>query len=417
MKSKITTPEFKGALALITVLFFMWGLSYGLVDVLNKHFQEVLNVTKAQSGYIQFAYFGAYFVAAIPAALFMNRFGYKAGIILGLCFFAGGAFLTIPAADQGSFPFFLFSFFILALGLGALETAANPYATVLGPEESSAMRLNLAQCFNGVGQFLGPMLGGVMFYAAANSADSGAAATGMADLSAVKETYVGIGVVVTLLALFIARTALPDIREKDSGGDKAETDSRPLVTHREFIWGVLANFFYIAAQVGLAALFINLTVEYLPGATSQRGAFLLSVALGCFLLGRFVGTAAMTKVAPERLVAAYGIICALLCVVVFMGIQYVSVVALITCFFFMSIMFPTIFALGLRHLGSRTKIGSSCMIMSIVGGALMPILMGAVADTYGNTATAYGLPVFCFLFVALYGQRYNRLCGQKSAAQ
>lgn len=416
MSSKITTPEFKSALALITVLFFMWGLSYGLVDVLNKHFQEVLHVTKAQSGYIQFAYFGAYFVAAIPAALFMKRFGYKAGIILGLCFFASGAFLTIPAASQVSFLFFLFSFFILALGLGALETAANPYATVLGPKESSATRLNLAQCFNGVGQFLGPMLGGVMFYSASNGSQA-ATASAMADLSAVKETYVGIGVVVLLLALLIARTKMPDIREQDSSAEQAETNRNSLFEHKEFIWGVLANFFYIAAQVGLAALFINLTVEYLPGATSQRGAFLLSVALGCFLLGRFVGTAAMTRVPPERLVAAYGIVSALLSAVVFMGIQYVSVIALIACFFFMSIMFPTIFALGLRHLGSRTKIGSSCMIMSIVGGALMPSLMGAVADSYDNTATAYGLPVINFLIVALYGLRYNNLCAQKPAVQ
>jgi FHS family L-fucose permease-like MFS transporter len=401
LKEKITSPEFKKALALITVLFFMWGLSYGLVDVLNKHFQEVLGVTKAQSGFIQFAYFGAYFVAAIPAGLFMNRFGYKAGIIMGLSFFAAGAFLTIPAAGAKSFQFFLFSFFVLAMGLGTLETAANPYATVLGPQSTSATRLNLAQCFNGLGQFIGPIIGGLMFFSATSSE-----ATASSSLSSVKVTYVGIGILVVIIAVMFARTKLPDIREKS--GDKA-SHSGSLLDHKEFVYGVTALFFYVAAQVGLGAFFINLTVECLPGATSKMGAYLLSIAMICFLGGRFAGTALLTKLAPEKAVLIYGTCCAVLAGVVFLAIPYVSVVALITAFFFMSIMFPTIFALSVRHLGSKTKIGSSILIMAIVGGAIMPTAMGRIADIH-QTSTAFVLPLVCFLIAASFGLFYNKLC-------
>ncbi|MDR2406336.1 MAG: L-fucose:H+ symporter permease [Deltaproteobacteria bacterium] len=405
MKVKITSPEFKKALALITVLFFMWGLSYGLVDVLNKHFQEVLGVTKAQSGLIQFAYFGAYFVVAIPAGLFMNRFGYKAGIIMGLLFFASGAFLTIPAAGAKSFHFFLFSFFILAMGLGTLETAANPYATVLGPKESSATRLNLAQCFNGLGQFIGPIIGGLMFFSVAASDAASPSA-----LASVKTTYVGIGILVLIIALLFAKTKLPDIREKS--GESAEGGAS-LLGHKEFLYGVMALFFYVAAQVGLGAFFINLTVECLPGATSKMAAFLLSIGMICFLGGRFVGTALLTKIAPQKAVLIYGSACAVLSAVVILAIPYVSVVALIAAFFFMSIMFPTIFALAVRHLGSKTKIGSSCLIMAIVGGALMPTAMGRVADI-SHISLAFSLPLVCFLIAASYGLFYNRLCRNKA---
>ncbi|MDR2353432.1 MAG: L-fucose:H+ symporter permease [Deltaproteobacteria bacterium] len=405
MKAKITSPEFKKALALITVLFFMWGLSYGLVDVLNKHFQEVLGVTKAQSGLIQFAYFGAYFVVAIPAGLFMNRFGYKAGIIMGLCFFAAGAFLTIPSAGMKSFYFFLFSFFILAMGLGTLETAANPYATVLGPKETSATRLNLAQCFNGLGQFIGPIIGGLMFFSA-----KGAESQGSTSLSSVKSTYVGIGILVVFIAIMFARTKLPDIRENN--GEKSSNDVS-LWEHKEFIYGVIALFFYVAAQVGLGAFFINLTVECFPGSTSQMAAFLLSIAMICFLGGRFVGTALLTRMAPEKAVFIYGLCCAILTFVVVLAIPYVSVIALITAFFFMSIMFPTIFALSVRHLGSKTKIGSSCLIMAIVGGALMPTFMGRIADLH-QTSVAFTLPLFCFLIAASFGLFYNRLCRNRA---
>jgi FHS family L-fucose permease-like MFS transporter len=232
-------------------------------------------------------------------------------------------------------------------------------------------------------------------------------------LSSVKITYVGIGLLVVFIAAMFARTKLPDIREQRS---ETSVGGYSMFSHKEFLYGVMAQFFYVAAQVGLGAFFINLTVECLPGASSKIAAFLLSIAMACFLVGRFVGTGIMTRVAPEKLIVIYGIVCAILCAIVACGISYVSVIALITAFFFMSVMFPTIFALGVRHLGPKTKIGSSCMIMAIVGGAFMPTLMGHIADRY-STSTAFLLPLVCFIITGSFGVLYNRLSGVKLASQ
>ena len=385
-------PSVRVALMLVTSLFFLWGLSYGLLDVLNKHFQETLHVSKAQSGLLQAAYFGAYFIIALPAGLLMDRFGYKAGILLGLCLYAAGALLFMPAANAASFPFFLFALFVIALGLGCLETAANPYATVLGDPKGAERRLNLAQSFNGLGQFVGPLLGGALFFGSANAGS---------DNSSLQTTYVVIAVIVLLVAALFARTPMPDLREQESTIQRS--DSKTLWQHREFVGGVITQFFYVAAQVGVGAFFINYVTEHWASMTSQTAAYLLSVAMICFMCGRFFSTWLMGRIAAQRLLMVYAWVNVALCAVVVSGVESVSVMALIAIFFFMSIMFPTIFAMGVKNLGPHTKRGSSFLIMAIVGGALMPYFMGLVADHF-STALAYLLPLGCFVVVAFYGK-------------
>ncbi len=387
-----TTSGFRLAFILVTTLFFLWGLSYGLLDVLNKHFQEVLHVNKAQSGLLQAAYFGAYFIIALPAGFFMDRFGYKAGILVGLCLYALGALLFVPAASAGSFGMFLFALFVIALGLGCLETAANPFATVLGDPAGAERRLNLSQSFNGLGQFIGPIIGGSLFF----SATQGTTADG---LSSVKTTYVAIAVLVLLIAFLFGRTKLPDIREQSTSEDHGI--AKGLWQHGHFTGGVIAQFFYVAAQVGVGAFFINYTTEHWHTLSNQNASYLLSVGMISFMVGRFFSTWLMSFVRPATLLVLYAIINIVLCGVVVAGIDNVSVIALVAIFFFMSIMFPTIFAMGVKNMGKQTKRASSVMIMAIVGGAVMPYLMGAIADHY-NTAVSYALPMVCFAVVLIY---------------
>jgi FHS family L-fucose permease-like MFS transporter len=383
---------------LVTSLFFMWGLSYGLLDVLNKHFQETLHVTKAQSGLLQAAYFGAYFLVALPAGYFMDKKGYKAGILIGLCLYALGALLFVPAASANSFGMFLFALFVIACGLGCLETAANPYATVLGDAKGAERRLNLSQSFNGLGQFIGPMIGGTLFFSATQGAGSG-------DQSAVKMTYVAIAVLVLLIAFLFSRTRLPDIREEEQPehGEIAQG----LWQHKHFVGGVITQFFYVAAQVGVGAFFINYATEHWSDVSNQSASYLLSIAMICFMVGRFFSTWLMGRVKPATLLMVYSLVNIVLCGVVMLSMDGISVVALIAVFFFMSIMFPTIFALGVKNMGKHTKRASSFMIMAIVGGAIMPYFMGALADRY-STALSYCLPLLCFAVVFAYGLQQRR---------
>lgn len=403
---RVGTPEHIGvggtislrwAFMLITTLFFMWGVSYGLLDVLNKHFQETLNVTKAQSGLLQAAYFGAYFIVALPAGYFMRRHGYKAGILAGLSLYAVGALLFVPAAMVNNFSVFLFALFVLASGLGCLETAANPYATVLGEPNGAERRLNLAQSFNGLGQFVGPMIGGSLFFTHASQD---------AAQDSVKMTYVVIACVVIAIALLFKRTALPDIREAAS--EHVQQPDARLWQQKHFVGGVIAQFFYVAAQVGVGAFFINYATEHWHGVTNQSASYMLSVAMICFMLGRFFSTWLLGRVKPAAMLAAYALINIVLCAVVMLGAGDVSVVALVAIFFFMSTMFPTIFAMGVKNLGQSTKQASSFMIMAIVGGAIMPYFMGLISDKV-STAMAYGLPLLCFAVVLLYALRQRKL--------
>jgi FHS family L-fucose permease-like MFS transporter len=385
---------------LVTSLFFLWGLAYGLLDVLNKHFQETLNITKQRSTLLQAAYFGAYFLISLPAGLFMNKAGYRKGIIFGLFLYAFGALLFYPSAQNASFPFFLLALFILASGLTFLETAANPYITVLGSPETSEFRLNLSQSFNGVGSFIGPIIGGALFFGGhTNVKDS--------QLGSVKLVYIAIAALVLIVAFLFIRTKMPEIKEEELVTDKHTHSGKALIEHGHFIWAVAAQFFYVAAQVGIATLFINYCTEKGIGITNEKASYYLSASFLLFTIGRFAGTALMRLISPNTLLAVYALINIVLCAGVIWLAGMVSVYALMAIFFFESIMFPTIFALGVKNLGDYTKKASSFIIMAIVGGALVPYVMGSLAQQY-STAFSYIVPMICFIVVfifAVYGYK------------
>ena len=380
---------------LVTSLFFLWGFAYGLLDVLNKHFQDTLEITKKRSTLLQAAYFGAYFLIAFPAGLFMQKVGYKKGIITGLLLYAAGALLFYPSAQNSSFNFFLFSLFVLASGLAFLETAANPYITVLGKPETSEFRLNLSQSFNGVGSFLGPIVGGALFFGGKSSSNE-------SELDSVMYVYIAIAAVVLLVAFLFVRTPMPEIKEDELIINRQEHAGRSLFQHRHFVWAIIAQFFYVAAQVGIAALFINYCTEKGLGISNERASYLLSGSLILFTIGRFAGTAIMKFLAPNKLLAIYAIINVFLCAVVIWTEGMLSIYTLMGIFFFESIMFPTIFALGVKNLGADTKKGSSLIIMSIVGGALVPYVMGSLAESY-STPFSYIVPLICFVVVFAFG--------------
>ncbi len=392
--------NYKLPIILVTSLFLLWGLAYGLLDVLNKHFQETLNITKQRSTLLQAAYFGAYFLIALPAGIFMQKAGYKKGIITGLLLYATGAILFYPAAQNESFTFFLLALFVLASGLTFLETAANPYITVLGKPETSEFRLNLAQSFNGVGSFLGPIIGGALFF---NTKVN----DGASELDSVKYVYIIIAAIVLIVAFLFFKTAMPEVKEEELVIDEKKHAGKKLFQHTHFVWAIVAQFFYVAAQVGIAALFINYCTEKNIGIDNEQASYLLSGSLILFTIGRFAGTALMKIIAPNKLLALYAFINIILSLVVVTAPGIVSVYSLMAIFFFESIMFPTIFALGVKNLGVYTKKGSSYIIMSIVGGALMPVVMGTLAQSY-STPFSYIVPLICFVFVfifALFGYK------------
>jgi MFS transporter, FHS family, L-fucose permease len=387
----------RGPLILAISCFLIWGLAYGLLDVLNKHFQETLHVGKAQSSFLQIAYFGAYLLVSIPAGYLMQVKGYKRGLVSGLMVTALGAFLFVPAAQAESFAFFVGSMFVLAAGLCILETSADTYVSVLGKPENATKRLNLAQSFNALGVFFGPIIGGTIFFN-----DGVTKALGGAQ-HAVQWTYLAIGVAVLIFAVVMARAYLPEIRDAEHNAVDADiTEEKPLFKQRHFVLGVLTQAFYIGTQVGVAAFFINLTTETWHGMTSQNAAYLLSVAMLLYLIGRFAATALLQWFAPRVILTLYGVVSVLLCLVAAAGIEKVSVLALIAVFFFMGTMFPTIFTLGIRDLGRSTKRASSIMVMAIGGGVALPYPMGMIGDAYGMPA-AFLLPAVGFALVALYG--------------
>jgi FHS family L-fucose permease-like MFS transporter len=385
---------------LITSLFFLWGVAHGMLDTLNKHFQEMLHMTKAQSGMIQFSVYIAYFGMALPAGMFMKRFGYKNGIILGLTLFASGAFLIAATTSFESFWLFLMCLFIMGCGLATLETAANPYTTKLGPKETAERRINFSQSFNGLAWVVGPLIG--LFIYGKNGNNAGER------LSSMILPYSIIGSVVLLVALFFLTTHLPEISEEESEGN-SNNDGIPLKEQRHFVLGVIAQFCYVAAQTGIFSYLINFVTDesQSPHFDVSNGPYFLSLGFALFMIGRMSGSYMMKVAKPSLLLSIYALACAVLLPVVSLGAGWISLVALYGVFFFMSVMFPTIFAMSIRDLGPKTKKASSFLVMSIVGGAVFPPLMGYIADKYTMSAGFLApIPFFLFiLYYALYGSK------------
>ena len=411
---------------IVSSLFLLWGICNGMIDVMDKHFQDELHLSKSQSAWVQFAHYLGYFLMSLPAGWLATRLGYKGGIISGLLLVAVGGLWFIPATHIAAFWAFLLGVCVIASGLTFLETVANPYTTVLGPPRYAATRINLAQSCNGVGWIFGPILGSLYFY----SKDASGHSTGSQTLYI---PYVGVAVVVLVLSVIFFFANVPDIKTKDDYhlDDSTPDVSHSIWSHPHFVMAVAAQFFYVAAQAGIFSFFINYMTSEVPAipaawstdatkawfetnnagvlAISDKGAATLaSLGFVCFLVGRFTGAGLLRKFAAHKVLGLYGLLNVLMCLLVFCKLGWFSVACVFLSYFFMSIMFPTIFALGIFGLGVRAKRASAYIVMAIMGGAILPKLMGFVADRF-DMSRGFIVPLFCFAFVAFYAFNWPRL--------
>jgi len=422
---------------LVSSLFLLWGFCNGMIDVMDKHFQDELHLTKAQSAWVQTAHYLGYALMALPAALLARAVGYKASIIAGLMLVSIGGFWFIAATHIAAFWSFLLGVCIIAMGLTVLETVANPYATVLGPNRYAAFRINLAQTFNGVGWMLGPIVGGLFFYA------DGGVEVAHAQLYI---PYVAVALIVLAMASIFYVAYVPDLKTPDVYRlDEAAPGLRHSIwSHPHFVGAVIAQCLYVAAQAGIFSFFINYMISEMPPITKaelggwlsangwavhkgtgwgigEQGAARLQGlgGFGLFTLGRLMGSAILGKAAPHRALGTYAVINTVLCAFIVMKLGWLSVAAVFGTFFFMSISFPTIFALGIYGLGLQAKKASAFIVMAILGGALLPKLMGHVGDV-ADMSIAFSVPGVCFAVIAAYGfswPRLSRVSGQASGTE
>jgi FHS family L-fucose permease-like MFS transporter len=440
-KGLFITPDGRNVVftfILVSSLFLLWGFCNGMIDVMDKHFQNELHLTLAQSANVQWAHYLGYFLMALPAGWLAIKLGYRGGIIAGLLLVAAGGLWFVPATRIAAFWAFLLGVCLIASGLTFLETIANPYTTVLGDPKYGPTRINLAQSCNGVGWIFGPIAGSMFFY----STNAAGQSTGAQTLYI---PYAAVAVVVIILAVIFAFAPVPDIKTED---DYHLDDATPGVSHSiwkhpHFVMAVAAQFFYVAAQAGIFSFFINyMTVSKKSGlcevpaipaswATgslqsffemgadgvyhiSDKGASTLaSVGFICFLLGRVSGAFLLKKFAAHKILGLYGALNVLICFLIFSRLGWLSVICVFLSYFFMSIMFPTIFALGIFGLGVRAKRAAGYIVMAIMGGALLPKVMGAVADQY-DIARGFIVPLACFAVVAIYGFAWPRLSQTES---
>ncbi|MCC8410148.1 L-fucose:H+ symporter permease [Mucilaginibacter sp. UR6-1] len=410
-KPKLTESKYLIVFAFVTSLFMLWGIAITMGDVLNKHFQTVLNLSKSQSAYVQVSIFGAYAFMGIPAGLFMKKFGYKNGVLLGLFLYAVGAFLFVPAAGAESFTFFRIALFILACGLATLETVAHPFVAALGDQRTSDQRINFAQSFNGVGAILGPSIGSYFILRGVGA--------GSVDLTSVKILYVVIGSVIALIGILFSFVKVPPLSDPHViANDTYAKDANETVKvgfleeiswlskRKHYVFAVVAQLFNVGAQGGTWAFFINYGEEVM-GFTPEKAGYFLSLSMVMLMVGRFIGTVLMSFIAPNKLLAVFASGAIIMCIIASQGYGWASYVALIMINFFFSIMFPTIFSLGLKDLGKHTEQASSFIVMGVVGGALFPPIMGLVANT--DVAKAYYLPIICYAVIGLFGFLYPKL--------
>jgi len=395
---------------LVTALFFLWGIPNNLNDVLIRHFMKTFEITRFQAGLIQSAFYMGYFLLAMPAALLMRRLGYKFGFVTGLLLFATGAFLFWPAALAGSYGFFLFALFVIASGLSFLETASNPFIAQLGDPDTSERRLNFSQAFNPLGAITGALIGIVFIFSGVELspqqiAERQAARTYEAYLRfetlRVVRPYLVVGVITVAWALLILRTKFPTISSESESGSGEHGSFRQLLSQRHFLLAVVAQFFYVGAQVGTWSYFISYVQDYAHMPEKTAG-YLLVGTLAAFGVGRFVSAYLMRYISPSRLMGFYALTNMILVSVAVLRPSLVGITCLLLTSFFMSLMFPTIFALGLKGLGSNTKIGGSLLVMAIIGGAVLTPIMGLVSEKFHSLALAYSIPLIAYIYICIY---------------
>lgn len=405
---------------LVTGLFFLWGIPNNLNDVLIRQFMKSFSITRFQAGLVQSAFYLGYFVLALPAGLLMRRRGYKFGFLTGLLLFATGCFLFLPAANSGRYSFFLAALFVVASGLAFLETAANPFIAQLGPSPSSERRLNLAQAANPIGSILGVLVGTRFIFSGvelspAQRASMQAAGTYAAYLHQetlrVVAPYLVLGALALVWAVLIAFTRFPAfIHAREQSAHDAATHAgswSTLLRQRHFLFALVTQFMYVGAQVGTWSYFIQYAQEY-AHAPERTAGLLLTATLAAFGIGRFVSASLMQRIAPSRLMLGYAAANSVLLLIGILAPGRIGLGAVLLTSFFMSIMFPTIFALGLKDLGPNTNLGGSLLVMTIIGGAILTPLMGLVAEGTHSTALAYLLPLSGYLVVALFSVFMSR---------
>ncbi|MFN5423296.1 MAG: L-fucose:H+ symporter permease [bacterium] len=393
---------------LVTSLFFLWGISNNLNGILIPHLRKALQLTNMQSTFVDTAVYLAYFLAAIPSGLILKKYGYKKGIIAGLLVFSLGCFLFVPAANSRTYEIFLLGLFIIGCGLTILETAANPYATKLGDESSATARLNLAQSFNGLAAFLGPIIGAMFILSGKEfSADELAAMSEIertayftTEAASVKMPYIVLGAFLVFIAFLIFINKFPEFKEEE---ENSTGSLKEALKKKHLVWAMIAQLFYVGAQVCVTSFFVRMAIVG-GGVDEKTAGYYLGIYGLLFMVGRFIGTALMRYITAPKLLSVYSAACiALSLVAIYADGQYV-VLALGGLGFFMSIMFPTIFSLGIKDLKENTKPASSLIVMSIIGGAIFPVIMGDIIDRFNdNIQIGYLVPMLCFIVVLYFG--------------
>ncbi|MBQ8530275.1 MAG: MFS transporter [Parabacteroides sp.] len=389
VKKSLVSKQYMVPFILVTSLFFLWGFAHAILDVLNKHFQEAMQITRAHSAMVQVMFYLGYFVMAIPAGLYITKHGYRKGVVLGLLLYGLGSLLFIPGEHLMSFNFFLFSLFVIACGLVFLETAANPYMTELGDRETAASRLNLAQSFNGLGCICGPLLGGLLLFSDGGNAN-------------ISLPYTVMGIIVLAVALVFSKVRLPEIsHEEELSEEGVATTKKGLWGHSLFVFGLIALFSYEISEISINSFFINYVVD--DGWMNARDAsVVLSFGgLGLFMCGRFAGSWIMQSIRAERVLFVCAVGSVVTTALVIMNLGMISLVSLFLIYVFEAIMFPTIFAISLRGLGDYTKRASSFLMMSPIGGAVGPLMMGYVGDI-SSMALSFIVPFFGYIVVLFF---------------
>src|SRR5712672_3190299 len=423
----ITERRYRAPLILVTTLFFLWALGVNLNDVLIPHLKKVFDLNDFQSALIQVAFFGGYCLSALPAGRLLERIGYKNGIVVGLVTCSAGALLFIPAASIQVYGLFLFASFVMACGQGVLEVAANPYVTLLGPAESSERRLNLAQSFNAVGAVVTPFIGSAFILSAlefsreklTTMTPTEMARYRTAVVSTVRMPYLMIAGIFLAYAVVIFLSKLPEVGAADRGVKQESTreELRDIWRYGHLVKGVIAQFFYVGAQVGVASFVIRFTQHLLPGTAERVAANFLKWHLIGFMIGRFSGSYIMKRVPAARLLSLFALSTLIGLLVVLLGSGVAPLWAVVLIGFFHSFIFPTIFALSIKKLGRYTKLGSSLLVASIIGGALFPAIMGLISD-HSNIRVAFIVPLICqayVLYFAVRGYRPVLVLGSQAA--
>lgn len=373
--------------ALVSILFLLWGLANNMTDTLLAAFKKVMQMSDSQTSLIQFAFYGSYFCFALPAALFVKKFSYKAGIILGLMLYAGGAILFLPAAKTESYLFYLVAIYILAGGCSVLETTANPYILSMGSAETATRRLNIAQSLNPIGSIMGIILSKQFILRDIS-------------LNSISETYMGLGLILLAIMIIMLMSRMPEGKDEEQSNISASF--RRLLKNKRYTWGIVAQFFYVGAQIGVWSFTIRLVMQELNIEEANAATYYLASII-CFCLARFFFTWLMKFYHPAKLMAWASAADIILCLIVILmsGSGMIAVTALVLISFFMSLQFPTIYGIALEGMNEDAKIGASGLIMAILGGALLTPLQGYVSDVFG-VSVSYAVPLVCFVVVLWY---------------